>query len=122
MTNKIAIAGCKAHLVRQNKFKSIKLSGLKINWVRKQPQPSETVWEVFQSLSNENLVLSGKLHWTAAKIFFSYWHRLLREVMEAPFLEVLTKCGDVALRNMVSGHGGDGSTGIGYLSGLFQPE
>jgi len=32
------------------------------------------------------------------------------------------KCGDVALRDMVSGHGGDGlMAGLDDLSGLFQP-
>jgi len=36
------------------------------------------------------------------------WHRLPREVVESPSLEVLKNCVDVALRNVVSGHGGDG--------------
>ena len=31
------------------------------------------------------------------------WHRLPRGVMESPFLEVFGKCGDVALRDVVSG-------------------
>jgi len=30
-----------------------------------------------------------------------HWHRLLREVGESLFLEVLKKCTDVALRDMV---------------------
>ena len=43
-----------------------------------------------------------------------HWHRLPREVVESH--------GDVALRDMVRGHGGDGLTvGLGDLSGLFQP-
>ena len=42
--------------------------------------------------------------------------------MESPFLEVFKKRVDVALRDMVSGHGGDGlMVGLGDLSGLFQP-
>ena len=36
------------------------------------------------------------------------WHRLPREVEESPPLEVFTNRVDVALRDMVSGHGGGG--------------
>jgi len=37
------------------------------------------------------------------------WHRLPREVVGSPSLEVFKNRGDVALRDVVSGHGGDGS-------------
>ena len=42
--------------------------------------------------------------------------------MESPSLEVFKKTVDVALRDVVTGHGGDGwMVGLGTLSGLFQP-
>ena len=48
------------------------------------------------------------------------WHRLPREVVDSLSLEVLKNCGDVALRDVVSGHGGDGLVvGLGDLKGLL---
>lgn len=47
------------------------------------------------------------------------WQRLHREVVESPSLDVFKSHGDVALMDVVSGHGGDGLA-IG-LNDLFQP-
>jgi len=50
-----------------------------------------------------------------------HWSRLPGEVVESPSLEVFKNSGDVALRNVVSGHGGGGLTvGLHDLSGLLQ--
>ena len=43
-------------------------------------------------------------------------------MVESPSLEVLKSSVDVALRDVVNGNGGDGSTvELGGLRGLFQP-
>ena len=50
------------------------------------------------------------------------WHRLSREVVESPFLEVIKKCVDAALRDVVVGNtGGRWMVGLDDLRGLFQP-
>ena len=49
------------------------------------------------------------------------WHRLPREVVESPLLEVFKNSVYVAVRDMVSRHGGEGSmVGVEDLS-LHQP-
>ena len=49
------------------------------------------------------------------------WHRLPRGVVESPSLEVFRNHVDVALRDMVSGHGGL-IVGLGDLSCFFSPQ
>ena len=36
------------------------------------------------------------------------WHRLLREVVGSLSLEVFKNCGDMAVRDVIGGHGGMG--------------
>ena len=61
------------------------------------------------------------------KHFFSeravlQWHRLPREVVQSPSLEAFQSRVAVALKDIISGHGGDGLViGLDDLNCLFQP-
>jgi len=49
-------------------------------------------------------------------------HRLPREAVKSLSLEVFKRCVDVALKDTVSGHSGDGlAVGLDHFRGLFQP-
>jgi len=55
----------------------------------------------------------GRFKLSIRKNYFSesvviHWHKLPREVGGSLSLEVFKETGDVALRDVVSGHGGDG--------------
>ena len=51
-----------------------------------------------------------------------HWHRLPREVVVSLSLKVFKKCGDGAVRDVVSGHAGDGlRVALDDLRSLFQP-
>ena len=49
------------------------------------------------------------------------WHRLPRELVESPSLEVFKSLGDVALRDVVNRDGGGGLGSYFMTLGLFQP-
>ena len=67
-----------------------------------------------------SVVLAGDIR---EKLFLErelrHWQRLPREMGESPSLEAFQNCGDVALRDVCSGHGGGGlGLGLGISVGF----
>jgi len=78
-------------------------------------QTKRTPWKITDSCKRKNVFLEGVVR---------YWKRLPREILLPfpPFLEVFKKRVGVALRDVVSGHGGDGlMVGLDDLCDLFHP-
>ena len=51
-----------------------------------------------------------------------HWHRLPRDLVESPSLEMFKKHRDVTLKDVVNGHCGDGMmVGLEDFRSLFQP-
>ena len=74
-----------------------------------------------------SIEVQGRFRLAIRKDFLSeravlQWHRLHREVVQSLSLEVFQSRVDVALRDVASGHGGDGLVvGPGDLRDIFQP-
>jgi len=77
--------------------------------------------------SNGLKLCMGRFRLDVRKHFFSkravmHWHRMPRGGVESPCLEVFKQPVDVAPRDVVLGHGGDGlAVGPHHLRGRFQP-
>jgi len=85
------------------------------------PPVIKSVRFVFDRISSSALELhKGRFRLDIRINFFServamHWHRLPREVVELPSLDVFQNGGDEALRDVVSEHGGD-RLGLGWIT------
>jgi len=57
-----------------------------------------------------------------SEIVMRHWNRLHRDVVQSLSMEVFNNCVDVAVRDVVNGHDGDGlMIGLGDICYLLQP-
>jgi len=72
----------------------------------KRTEPGSSQWCRDRIRGNEHKLKHGRFHWKIRNQFFTVrvpepWHRLPREVMESPTLEIFKSCLDTVLGNQL---------------------